>query len=68
MAQNKLIINSKHTKGEDGYKVFYIRIKNSLVSRIEEISSQTGRRWNELIGIFPEYALGHRIIENDSEP
>lgn len=68
MAQDKLIIKPKHAKGEDGYKIFSVRIKDSLVSRIEEISSQTGRSRNELIGIFLEYALDRCIIENDSEP
>lgn len=68
MAQDKLIIKPKHAKGEDGYKIFSVRIKDSLVSRIEEISSQTGRSRNELIGIFLEYALERCVIENDSEP
>ncbi len=68
MAQDKLIIKPKHAKGEDGYKIFSVRIKDSLVSRIEEISSQTGRSRNELIGIFLEYALDRCVIENDSEP
>lgn len=68
MAQDKLIIKPKHAKGEDGYKIFSVRIKDSLVSRIEEISSQTDRSRNELIGIFLEYALDRCVIENDSEP
>ena len=68
MAQDKLIIKPKHAKGEDGYKIFSVRLKDSLVSRIEEISSQTGRSRNELIGIFLEYALDRCVIENDSEP
>lgn len=68
MAQDKLIIKPKHAKGEDGYKIFSVRIKDSLVSRIEEISSQTGRSRNELIGIFLEYALDRCVIETDSEP
>ena len=68
MAQDKLIIKPKHAKGEDGYKIFSVRIKDSLVSRIEEISSQTVRSRNELIGIFLEYALDRCVIENDSEP
>ena len=58
-----LIIRPKRAKGEDGYKTFSIRIKEETVSRIEDVSAQTGHTRNELIGIFLEYALEHCTIE-----
>jgi hypothetical protein len=66
MAQDDLIIKPKRAKGEDGYKVFSIRIKEGTVARIEAISAQSGHSRNELIGIFLDYALDHcRITEED---
>lgn len=55
--QHDLIITPKKAKGEDGYKVFSIRIKDELVKRLDDVSSQSGHSRNELIGIFLEYAL-----------
>ena len=64
MAQDNLIIRRK---GEDGYKTFSIRIKESTVSRIDDVAAQTGRSRNELIGTFLEYAL-NRCIVDESPP
>ncbi len=58
-----LVLRPKRPKGEDGYKTFSIRIKEDTVSKIEEVSAQTGHTRNELIGIFLEYALEHCTIE-----
>ena len=62
--KEKLIINKKSLKGEDGYKTFSIRIKEELVNSIDSISAQTGHSRNELISIFLEYAIEHCKIEN----
>lgn len=43
-------------KGEDGYKVFSVRIPESLLSRIDEISAASGRSRNEIINILLEFA------------
>ena len=61
MKENKLIIKkSPAKKGEDGYKIFSIRIKEELASQIDAIASETGRSRNELIGKF---AISHCQIE-----
>ena len=57
MAKEKLIIDPKHPKGEDGYRTFSVRIKEETVQRLEKVSRQTGRSRNELIAMFLEYAL-----------
>ena len=62
MEQEKLVIYPKRPKGEDGCKVFSIRIKEELVEQLDQISAQTGRSRNELIGKFLEYALKHCTI------
>lgn len=64
MKENKLIIKkSPSKKGEDGYKIFSIRIKEELASQIDAIASETGRSRNELIGEFLEFAISHCQIE-----
>lgn len=65
MADNdKLIIKQKKFKGNDGYKIFSIRVKEELVEDIDSISLKTGHSRNELIGIFLEYAIKHCTIED----
>lgn len=63
MSSDNLIIKPKRPKGDDGYKVFSVRIKEDIIVKIEDISLKTGRSRNELIGIFLEYAIDHCIIE-----
>ncbi len=62
MEQEKLIIRPKRPKGEDGHKIFSIRIKDELAEQLNQISAQTGHSRNELIGIFLEYAITHCTI------
>lgn len=61
--ERKDLIIKKAKKGEDGYKVFSIRIKEETVKRIDGIAAETGRSRNELIGLFLDYAVDHCRIE-----
>lgn len=63
MNNNNLVIHPKRAKGDDGYKVFSIRVKEETVARIDNVSSKTGRSRNELIGTFLDYALDHCSVE-----
>ena len=63
MDNENLVIKPKRPKGEDGYKVFSVRIKEDVVEKIDEIAGQTGRSRNELIGTFIEYALNRCVID-----
>ena len=65
MEKDELIVKPKHPKGEDGYKVFSIRIKEETVAKIDTISAQTGRSRNELIGKFLEYAVDRCKVEEE---
>lgn len=62
MADDQLLIRAK---GEDGYRVFSIRIKEQTLQQIEEIAAHTGRSRNELIGLMLDYALPHVKIDPD---
>jgi len=57
MDNEKLIIHPKRARGEDGYRTFSVRIREDVVSKIDDLSSQTGHSRNELIGKFLEFAL-----------
>ncbi|MBQ2118183.1 MAG: ribbon-helix-helix protein, CopG family [Clostridia bacterium] len=55
--KNKLIINKKNLKGEDGFKTFSIRIREETVDHLDRLSSETNRSRNELIGILLDFAI-----------
>lgn len=67
MKDESLIIKPKKPKGEDGYKVFSVRIKEDIVARVDTISARTGHSRNELIGTFIEYALDRCVIDMPGE-
>ena len=66
MENESLVIKPRRPKGEDGYKVFSIRIKEDIVARIDDISTQTGHSRNELISTFIEYVLNRCVIEAEN--
>ena len=55
--KEKLIISKKTLKGEDGYKVFSVRIKDDTVKELDLLAKSSERSRNELINIMLEYAL-----------
>ncbi len=63
MSEDSLIIKPKRVKGEDGYKTISIRIKEDIVSQIDDISAKTGRSRNELIGMLLQFAVARCKIE-----
>lgn len=63
MNSGPLVVTVKRPKGEDGYRTFSVRLRESMVSRMDDISRETGRSRNELIGLFLEYALEHYTLE-----
>ena len=66
MAGKSLIVTVKRPKGEDGYRTFSVRLRESVVRQMDSISQETGRSRNELVGLFLEYALEHYILEQES--
>ena len=55
--KEKLIIEKKSFKGEDGYKTFSIRIKDETVTELDELAKVTNRSRNELINLLLDYAV-----------
>lgn len=50
-------------KGEDGYKIVSLRIKEATLSKIDKIANKTNRSRNELINIIIEQSIDDIIIE-----
>lgn len=63
MANKDLIIKHKRAKGDDGYRTFSIRIKEEIVSKLDNISTQTGHSRNELIGLLLGYEIENCRVE-----
>ena len=59
--KDNLIINKK--KGEDGYKVFSIRVADETVDRLDKLSQETNRSRNELINILLEFGLDNSEVK-----
>ena len=60
--KDKLIINKKILKGEDGYKTFSVRIKDETVVKLNKLSEETNRSRNELINILLDYAINNSEV------
>ena len=63
MDMEKLILPPKRPKGEDGYKIFSIRIQDELVEKINNLASRSGYSRNELIGKLLAFAVDRCDIE-----
>lgn len=61
--KEKLIINKKSLKGEDGYKTFSIRIKDETVVNLDKLAEETNRSRNELINILLDYAIENSEVK-----
>ncbi len=57
MEKNKLIINKKALRGDDGYKVFSVRLKDEMVARLDRMADETNRSRNELISLLLAFAV-----------
>ncbi|MBO5059779.1 MAG: CopG family transcriptional regulator [Clostridia bacterium] len=51
MSKNVIKINRK---GDDGYKIISVRIKENVLEKIDELSQESNRSRNELINILLE--------------
>ena len=52
MAEEITIKRKNAKRGEDGYKIVSVRMKDELIERLEQLSADTNRSRNELINIL----------------
>ena len=55
--KNKLVIDKKGLKGEDGYRTFSIRIKQETVEALDKLSNDTNRSRNDIINLLLEFGV-----------
>lgn len=51
------ITKKVHKKGDDGYKIVSVRMKDELIACLDDISQKTNRSRNELINLLLESAV-----------
>ncbi len=63
--EEKLIIKKKEKlKGNDGYSVFSVRIKDETTQKLDVISQQTNRSRNEIINILLDFSLNRCEVDD----
>ena len=67
MPKDDLILKPKRGKGDDGHRVFSVRVAEETLTRLDALASKTNRSRNELINIFLNYAMDRCTVEESSE-
>lgn len=67
--KEKLLIRKKNKlRGDDGYKIFSVRIKEDTVHTLDRLSMETNRSRNEIINILLDYAIERcEIVEQEPD-
>jgi len=63
MAEEIRIKKKAARRGDDGYKVVSVRMRETTIERLDELSAKTNRSRNELINILIESAMDIVKIE-----
>ncbi len=63
MAEEIKIKKKSERRGDDGYKVVSVRMKEDMVGRLDELSAKTNRSRNELINLLLDAAMNIVKIE-----
>lgn len=50
-------------RGEDGYKLISVRIKEDTLSKLDKLASETNYSRNELINLMLKHGVNNVIIE-----
>ena len=50
-------------RGEDGYKVISVRIKEDILEALDKVAAETNYSRNELINLILKYGVEHVEIE-----
>lgn len=61
---NQKLIITKKPKGEDGHKVFSVRLKDETVERLDHIAAKTNRTRNDLINTLLDFAMDYTEIDD----
>lgn len=59
----KPVIKKRELRGDDGYKLFFIRIKEETSKKLDALSQETNRSRNELINIMLDWSIDNIEIK-----
>lgn len=54
-------------KDDNEFRIFSLRLRDTMVKDLDEIACRTSRSRNEVIVLLLEYALEHCRVEDDEE-
>ena len=54
---NTKFMITKRKRGEDGYKILSIRVREDIIKRLDALAEETERSRNELIGLLLDFAI-----------
>lgn len=63
MAEEIRIKRKLPRKGDDGYKIVSVRMKDELIARLDDLSAKSNRSRNELINLLLDAAVDIVKIE-----
>lgn len=63
MAEEIKITKKSPRKGDDGYKVVSVRMREELIEELDSLANKTNRSRNELINLLLKSALSIVTIE-----
>ena len=64
MAKEIKITKKAARRGDDGYKIVSVRMRDEMIARLDALSSETNRSRNELINLLLDAALDIVQIDN----
>ncbi|MCI6730130.1 MAG: ribbon-helix-helix domain-containing protein [Clostridiales bacterium] len=67
MAKEIRITKKNPRRGDDGYKIVSVRMKDETIEKLEALSAETNRSRNELINLLLEAAIEIVKIEDGDE-
>ena len=65
MFSENLVLKAKRSKGDDGYRVFSVRVLQETVERLDDLSARTNRSRNELINTLLNFAMDRCVVEEE---
>lgn len=57
MADEIRITKKSARRGDDGYKIVSVRMKDEMIEKLDDLSAKTNRSRNELINLLLEAAI-----------
>ena len=64
MTEEIRITKKAARRGDDGYKVVSVRMRDELIARLDDLSAKTNRSRNELINLLLDSAIDIVKIED----